>query len=165
MLHLVALRSKDRPIAATERRRLPVSPRGFDGGRGLSRRRFTTEELAELASRSELERDTKRSLFAELGAYIHGFILLVLCFFKRTANGCEACEACKQRRPQFVSVKEFARLTTLSTKTIYRDVRVGKLKSVRQGRRVLIAIEELDRYATMRTRDTPHLPPTDSKID
>ena len=119
----------------------------------MSRRRFTTEELAELASRSELERDTKRSLFAELGAYIHGFILLVLCFFKRTAK--ERGE-CAESRPQFISVKEFARLTTLSTKTVYRDIRVGNLKSVRQGRRVLIPIEELDRYGTIRQRDNPH---------
>ena len=128
----------------------------------MPRRRFTTEELAELASRSELERDTKRSLFTELGAYIHGFILLVLCFFKRTVDGDE-CEQIP--RPQFVSVKEFARLTTLSTKTVYRDIRVGNLKSVRQGRRVLIPIEELDRYRTMQTRDTTTSPLTDSKLD
>ena len=129
----------------------------------MSRRPFTPEELADYASKAELTRDTKRSLLTDLGVYIHGLILLVLCFFKRTANGCEACEACKRRRPQFVSVKEFARLTTLSAKTVYRDIRVGKLKSVRQGRRVLIPIAELDRYATMRQRSTSGL--TDSKLD
>ena len=125
----------------------------------MPRRRFTTEELETMAVNERLARKTKQTLFEEMGAYVHRGILLVVCLFKRTEGENDELE------PRLVTAKEFARITTLSEKTIYRDARMGKLKCVRQGRRVMIPIEELDRYRTMqRTRGRPHLPLNDSRI-
>ena len=125
----------------------------------MSRRRFTTEELEEMAAQDRLSRAAKRGLFHEVGACISRGILLFVCIFKRTDHENDTPEA------RLVTAKEFARITTLSEKTIYRDARMGKLKCVRQGRRVMFPIEELDRYRIMRRiRGSPHLPFNDSKI-
>ena len=46
--------------------------------------------------------------------------------------------------PLAVDVREAARLTSLSTFTIRRAVKRGRLRAVRVGRRVLIPVTELE---------------------
>lgn len=113
-----------------------------------------------MAVKERLTRATKRSLLREMGSFINRGILLFACILKRSAS-----DESEPPVPRLVTAKEFARITTLSEKTIYRDARMGKLKCVRQGRRVMFPAEELDRYRTMQTRDSPHLPLNDSKIN
>jgi len=48
-------------------------------------------------------------------------------------------------QPLAVDVREAARLTSLSTSTIRRHIRVGQLKAIRLGRRVVVSLESLEK--------------------
>ena len=50
-----------------------------------------------------------------------------------------------KERPS-ITAKELARMTTLSEKTIYRDARLGKLKSIRIGHRVMFTRDDIDEW-------------------
>ena len=59
--------------------------------------------------------------------------------------------------PLAVSVREAARLTSLSVFTIRRYIKGGSLRAVRVGRRVLVPVAECQRIASdgLRAKPTP----------
>lgn len=52
-----------------------------------------------------------------------------------------------QTLPTLLSVPWFARETGVCTKTVERQIKAGKLRAVRIGRRVLVPAEELSRLS------------------
>lgn len=63
----------------------------------------------------------------------------------------------RERNERLLTAKEVAELLAVSTETIYRDARTGKLEAVRLGRRVLFSRGALDRYRIMHG-GSPHDP-------
>lgn len=58
-------------------------------------------------------------------------------------------------QPLRVPVEEAARLLGISRPTMFRRIQRGELAAIRDGRRTLVAMAELERYAAL-----PSLPPS-----
>ncbi|GEM_PF-2928678 len=52
-------------------------------------------------------------------------------------------------KPLRVPVEEGARLLGISRPTIFRRIQRGEISAIRDGRRTLIAMSELERYAAL----------------
>lgn len=55
---------------------------------------------------------------------------------------------------RYVSIKEVSEYTSLPVKTLYEWASIGRIPSIKVGRRVLFDLEDIDRLLTSLKRDT-----------
>lgn len=57
-------------------------------------------------------------------------------------------------KKRYVNIKEVSEYTSLPVKTLYEWASIGRIPSIKLGRRVLFDLEDIDRLLTSLKRDT-----------
>ena len=65
---------------------------------------------------------------------------------------------------RYANIKEVSQYTSLPVKTLYEWASIGRIPSIKLGRRVLFDLEDIDRLLTSLKRDTGQCNRTTNKI-
>lgn len=67
-------------------------------------------------------------------------------------------------KKRYVNIKEVSEYTSLPIKTLYEWASIGRIPSIKLGRRVLFDLEDIDKVMTNLKRNTKHNEQTVNKI-
>ena len=59
-------------------------------------------------------------------------------------------------KKRYANIKEVSEYTSLPVKTLYEWASIGRIPSIKMGRRVLFDLEDIDRLLASLKRDTGH---------